>query len=293
MVWAGTTLFADQHNQERPRIIEVNMLGEIIWEYLVPENLGQYTNPGFDVELLPNSDILFVLPRYGVNEISRSGNVVWSYLDKKVSHDADRLPNGNTLVAWGGGDQTSDAQVKEISPEGEVVWAWYAKDHFYKAPYKDIYQEGWTHTNAVSRLPNGNTLISLRNFNFVVEVDPQGSVVRTIGENVFHYPHDPEVLPEGNILLANPPSRAFEIDPKTGKIVWQFAMPEWNTWPVRDADRLPNGNTLITAATKIVEVTTQGEIAWQLTLKGVTFDRAKREHIRLGFYKAERIGIPR
>lgn len=121
MVWAGTTLFSDYHIPERPRIIEVNMLGEIVWEYQVPQNLRQYINPGFDVEWLPNNNILFVLPRNGVYEIDRNGNTVWSYLNNKVSHDADRLPNGYTLVAWGGGDRVSEAQVKEISPKGEIV----------------------------------------------------------------------------------------------------------------------------------------------------------------------------
>ena len=140
--WHGTTLLADNHRLERPRIIEVNMQGQIVWEYVLPQNLREYTNPGFDVEWLPNNNILFVLPRYGVYEINRNGDIVWSYLDKKVSHDADRPPNGNTLVVFGGGDQISDAQVKEINPEGKIVWAWYAKDHFYKSPYKDIYNEG-------------------------------------------------------------------------------------------------------------------------------------------------------
>jgi len=299
MAWPGTTLLPDNHNPESPRVIEVNMLGEIIWEYLVPENLRQYTNPGFDTELLSNNNILFVLPGYGVYEINRNGDIVWSYLDKKVSHDADRLSNGNTLVVFGNEDEVSDAQVKEVNPEGEIVWAWYAKDHFYTSPYKDIYDQGWTHTNAATRLPNGNTLISPRNFSFVIEVDPQGLVIRTIGEGILGSVHDPQILPNGNLLatttragetgLGEPCVRAVEIDPKTGEIVWQSPRFEQEAIPVRDANRLPNGNTLITGSTKIVEVTTEGNIVWQLTLKGVTF--VGPEASALGFYKAERISI--
>ena len=306
MAWPGTTLLPDNHNVERPRIVEVNMLGEIVWEYPVPGSLKRHTNPGFDVEPLPNSNILFVLPKKGVYEIDRNGKIVWSYLDNKVTHDADRLPNGNTLVVCGGDDEVSQAQVKEIDPQGEVVWAWYAKDHFYKAPYKDIYLDGWTHANAVTRLANGNTLISLRNFNFVVEVDPEGSVVRTIGEGVVYYPHDPEALPSGNILvLSQPPllssdplvidtsvefMPAAEIDPKTGGVVWKFMPAQWGSprQLARDANRLPNGNTLITGTTEIVEVTLGGQVAWRLELEAVI---EKGEAPRLGFYKAERIGI--
>ena len=107
--YTGTTLLADNHNLNRPRIIEVNMLGEIVWEYLVPQNIKEYVNPGFDTELLSNNNVLFVLPRNGVYEVSRDGEVVWSYITDKISHDADRLPNGNTIFVFGVNDQTSDA----------------------------------------------------------------------------------------------------------------------------------------------------------------------------------------
>jgi outer membrane protein assembly factor BamB len=293
LVWAGTTLLPDNHNSQKPRIIEVNMLGEIVWQYVLPDNFKHYTNPGFDVELLTSNNILFVLPGKGVYEIDRSGSTVWSYLTPKISHDADRLPNGNTLFAFGFNDQKADAQVKEVNPKGEIVWQWYAKDYFDKPPYDSIYNEGWTHTNAVSRLTNGDTLISLRNFNLVVEVDPKGEVVRTIGEGVLDDQHDPEILPNGNLLAANhnqlpqhqgKPQMALEIDPKTGEIVWQFPVPEQL---LRDANRLPNGNTLITGSTKIVEVTADGKIVWQLTLKGITLTGL--DAAGLGFYKAERI----
>ena len=79
----------------------------------------------------------------------------------------------------------------------------------------------------------------------------------------------------------------MELDSKTGKIVWRFACGR-GIWRVRDADRLPNGNTLITDATKIAEVTPEREIVWLLKVEGVTYE--KQDWPRLGFYKAERIG---
>ncbi len=286
----GTTMLADNHNRGRPRIVELNMKGEIVWEYDLPDHLRRYTNPGFDVERLPNDNVLFVLPGKGIYEIDREGKVVWSHLDRNVSHDADRLSNGNTLYVSGNKDKKKDAQVKEVNPDGMIVWSWYAKDEFDKPPFKYAYNQGWTHTNAVTRMVNGNTLISPRNFNCLVEVDLKGKVVRIIGEEYLQHQHDPEILSNGNILVANhqQPHEAIEIDIHSEAIVWRFALPKRRVWPVRDADRLPNGNTLITGTTLLVEVTPNKEIVWRLKLKSVTF-RSRKDAPARGFYKAQRV----
>ncbi len=280
----GTTFIADNHIRGRPRIIEVNMSGEIVWEYLAPQKRQ------IEAEPLPNKNVLYISRNLGVFEINRSGRIVWSYLTDKIDHDADRLPNGNTIFVFGFGDQKSDAQVTEVNPQGKVVWTWHAKDHFDKPPYNSINDEGWTHTNAVSRLANGNTLISPRNFNFVVEVNPQGANVGIYGKGVFSSQHDPEFLPNGNIIAAlqwrDRPHLAAEFDIKTGKIVWQYALSDRKNWPIRDVNRLPNGNTLITGSTEIIEVTAKGEIVWRLKM---ATSLRKEDHAGLGFYKADRI----
>jgi len=285
----GTTLLPDNRNSDKPKIIEVNMLGEIIWEYDIPQELKRYTNPGFDVELLSNNNILFVLPGNGVYEIDRNKNIVWSYKTTKISHDADRLPNGNTLFVFGNNDLMSDAQVAEINSKGEIVWSWYAKDYFNKEPYQSIKDQGWTHTNAVSRLSNGDTLISIRNFNIVVEVNQKGEIVKTIGEGLMTGQHDPVLLENGNLLFANHgvPEKAVEIN-KNGDVVWEFEISNSKQWPTRDANRLSNGNTLITTTTKIVEVNKDKEIVWTLAIKDVS-KFTRQASAGLGFYKAERI----
>ncbi len=154
-----------------------------------------------------------------------------------------------------------------------------------------INDEGWTHTNAASRLQNGDTLVSLRNFNLTVEVDRDGKVVRTMGEGIMVQQHDPEVEPDGDILFANPgrPPVAIEID-SAGKVVWSYVIPKDTGFsqPVRDADRLQNGNTLITAANRIIEVTPQGKIVWQFRMKDMQFASRNDAESR-GFYKAIRI----
>lgn len=286
---AGTTLLPDNHVSNSPRIIEVNMLGEIVWSYDIPQELKKYSNPGFDVELLSNNNVLFVLPGNGVYEVNRNKEVVWSYKTTKISHDADRLANGNTIFVYGNNDTIGDAQVTEVAPAGNVVWSWYARDHYNMAPYNTLQDQGWTHTNAVSRLANGHTLVSTRNFNMVVEVDALGEVVKTIGGGVMTEQHDPALLENGNMLAANhsTPESAVEIDP-AGNIVWQYDVADSSQYPLRDANRLPNGNTLITTTKKIIEVTPNKEIVWALAIKD-TSAFIGQAAAGLGFYKAERL----
>lgn len=284
----GTTLFADYHDPEHPRIVEVDMAGKIVWEYVLPDELKRYTNPGFDVEKLSNDNVLFVAPLKGVFEIDRKGNIVWAYRNRKVSHDADRLPNGNTLVVFGGRDQKTDAQIKEVNPDGKIVWSWYAKDHFDKPPYNEIYLDGWTHANSVTRMSNGHTLVSLRNFNLVAELDKKGNVVRMVSmEGIGKHPHEPEIQSNGNILVClrdKPWDKVVEIEPDTGKIIWEFQPRGLKL--TRDSDRLPNGNILIVDRTHIYEITPAKEVVWRLTLGAVS---GEKSNLKKFLYKAERI----
>jgi outer membrane protein assembly factor BamB len=295
----GTTLFTDGHDPKNPRIIEVNMPGEIVWEYVLPDNLKRYTQPGFDAEVLSNNNVLIVLPKYGIQEIDRDGNVVWTHRDEKISHDADRLPNGNTIFVFGDNDKKDDAQVKEVNPQGDLVWDWYAKGQFNVTPYDTLERQGWTHTNAVTRLENGNTLISPRNFSLTIEVNPQGEVVWSVDWTALfegasdrgYDPHEPEILPNNHLLVClqwETPYQAVEIDRNSGEVVWKYDREGLRT--ARDCDRLPNGNTLIVGVVEspedsvIFEVTPQGEIVWELKLKDTPAERSPG-----WFYKAQRM----
>ncbi|MBU1701088.1 MAG: aryl-sulfate sulfotransferase [Candidatus Eisenbacteria bacterium] len=295
----GTTLFADLHDTTAPRLVEVNMNGEIVWEYDIPDDVKSYHQPGMDVELLANGNILFVLPRYGIYEIDRDGDVAWSHLDSQVSHDADRLPNGNTIYVFGAGDRFGDTQVKEVNPQGEVIWSWQASDHYNNEPYISCDREGWIHTNAATRLQNGNTLLSLRNFSLTIEIEPQGAVVWEFDwkelypttNPLGHDPHEPE-MQNGNQLLIclqrDAPYQIVELDRNIGQPVWQYHRDHLRT--SRDGDRLPNGNTLIVGVLEdtddsvIFEITNSGEIVWQFKIKDTPATNSPG-----WFYKAQRI----
>ncbi len=295
----GTTLLYDGHDHDAPRVVEVNMEGEVIWEYEIDPNLSE-NRVGVDTELTKDDTVLITLSGYGVFEVNRDGETVWSYFDPDVSHDADRLENGNTLVVFGNRDGAEDAQVKEVNPDGEIVWQWYAQDVYGESEYVGILNGGWTHTNGAERLENGNTLVNIRNFNLTVIVDPEGNIVKEYdwtqyGEDVD--PHEAEANEDAILvcLQRDADYAAVEIDMQTNEIIWEYSTDGIRT--SRDCDRLPNGNTLIVTVmtgkdnnSAIIEVTPDGEIVWQMTLDVPLTE----EDIPGGgpgyFYKAERIG---
>ena len=102
---------------------------------------------------------------------------------------------------------------------------------------------------------------------------------------MFSLQHDPTLLENGNILVFDNGydrlpapfpsfgSRAVEVNPKTNKVVWQFDAGEGPIDKIKfyapivgGAQRLSNGNTLITDGTRghIFEVTNKGEVVWDI-----------------------------
>lgn len=298
-VFPGTVLFTDVSDPRRPVIVEVDAEGHAVWQYNLAKSLvpkDRTPLPLGDATLLANGNILFTVHSKGIFEIDRSGSIIWKHRDREASHEVDRLPNGNTLYNRGWVRRGEDA-VREVTPEGEVVWSWTGLPAFADKRYEDVSSEGWMHVNACHRMDDGTTLISIRNFHTVVRVDRRGEVVwsyrfRSKGKmNDLSTPdgkakgsanHEPEMLENGNMLVAvRKPHAVLEIDPGTGAPVWIWKHPE-GLVTIRDCNRLPNGNTLITGADKIVEVTSEGEIVWEIRAPKTRQDKPFHRAIKIG-----------
>jgi hypothetical protein len=272
------------------RLVEIDRSGKVTWQYLVPDK-----GSVIDARKLPNGDVIYntVDPSLydlafkqaafsggQVTEVDRSGKVVRT-MRLPVTHSVDVLPNGDLLLADAGRNL-----VTETDPTGKVVWSWDAHDHLKAygtgnfAGYQNTLQlinpdtmridEGpeWLHINNAQRLPNGDTLISLRNLNQVVEVNPAGDIVWVFGPEVVKQQHCATVLPNDHLLLVdNGNARVIEVDRTTQKIVWQYG--QGLLLPIQGcAYRLPSGDTLITdsAHNRVVEVTPDKQIVWDMTI---------------------------
>jgi hypothetical protein len=123
----------------------------------------------------------------------------------------------------------------------------------------------------------GQVLLSFRELGAIGVLDPQTKRLRWAARGYWLGQHDPDILPNGNILLFDNygyferpegRSRVVEFDPQTMAIVWQYAGTAEGPFEslIRASqERLANGNTLITESSggRILEVTPAGEIVWQ------------------------------
>ena len=191
-------------------IFEVNLDGVVTWKYQIPDQYQQKGNmrKGADIEWINKSDhFLFVVPEGGIYEVNRKKEIVWSYETDLVSHDADRLPNGNTIFvnAW---DRKEDYQVVEITNDGKKIFTWKISDSGVSCAHEtaDCYRPkrrggppgDYTHVNAVQKFEDGSFLVSLRNLHKVVLIDKTLKVIER--HRRVRAVHDPRF--EGGKLIA-------------------------------------------------------------------------------------------
>lgn len=280
----GTTMLALNYPAQAQRLVELDHDGNTVWTYDLADEMtdrGVGELPGLlsSMEVLDDGNVLFAVYLVGIFEVNRSGDVVWQHLDPGASHDVDRLANGNTLYArtWAG---RGEAQVIEVDGAGETVWSWDGLEafggHVVFGTLSDE-ADGWMHVNEVDRADDGTTLVVIRNFNKLVHVDAAGAVVDTftfrsidgaleVGTRGFvdgERPHGVEFLGEHHFVAATRrPHRIVEVDGQD--IVWSYGDPRLAS--IHDVDRLPDGNTLFSAAGHVAELDGDGRIQWEWDL---------------------------
>jgi len=180
-------------------------------------------------------------------------------------------------------DKMYSDYLAEVTPAGHTVWVWRTWEHL--DPVADGIAEVqaprtlWAQGNSVEELPDGDILASYRPTSTVIRISRKtGKIVWKLGPPTVAGQHAPTLLENGNILIFDngphrlddsvPYSRAIEVDPATNAIVWKYQdKPAWNFFSPRMgcAQRLPNGNTLITESSfgRFFEVTKEGEIVWE------------------------------
>ena len=220
-------------------------------------------------------------------------DVVWEYewYDEMIHwhevHDAVVTDEGEVAII-----DMGKHRVFTVDADGEKTWEWHADDHIDQGtPFFEEHVEGsphvddpstfarqgewddWTHWNDIVETDEGTFWLSVRNYDMLIEVDPEtDEIVDTIGEagnkSFVDHQHNPQYLEEhGTVVIADSGNnRIIEADMETEEILWSYNGPQGDPlqWP-RDADRLPNGNTLITDSrnNRVLEIDPDGEVVWQ------------------------------
>ena len=237
-----------------------------------------------------------------VLEADWNGRILWEVRQPDHHHDGIRLRNGNVLLIClarlpqhlvsqvkGGRPGTEHNGVMyadylvEMTTDGRVVWDWRTWEHL--DPETDCItavqdlREAWTHANGLAEMANGDIVVSFRNISTVIIVDRKtGEVIWKLSAPPLSGQHAPIPLPNGNLLLFDngphrldhtmPFSRVIEVELATKQIVWRYQERreyEFFSPRISNAQRLPNGNTLICEGDfgRFFEVTSEGELVWE------------------------------
>lgn len=264
------------------------------------ESCGPYTAP------CPKTGFRVIDPEPTPHVILEYSFPVRTKTNSEV-HDVERLQSGEYLL--------TDMEHERVFTvkNGTVTWQWNASN-LYNAP-PDPTTTDWLHINDVDVIGEDRFLVSVRNANQLVLIERGQGVVEIINEDVtdsndencrqpnqlaaygegddircgdpstFNHQHNPQWLGPGAVLVADSDNnRVVELHQK-GNGTWE---PAWSLGSAgglrfagpRDADRLPNGNTLITDSRtkRIVVVNESGDVVW-----GVKTERVPYEADRLPY----------
>jgi len=187
------------------------------------------------------------------------------------THDVDRVNDSVVLVA---DISYSDRVFMQNTTTGDIIWEWRISAAF-SNDSGGQFPSDWTHINDVEHLPDGRVMANLRNQDQVVFLNPGEGIQPdwTLGSDdahgVLYEQHNADYIPESRggpaILVADSENnRIVEYQRRDGtwEQSWVWADKRLQ-WP-RDADRLPNGNTLVVDShgSRLLSVAPDGSVAW-------------------------------
>ena len=313
-----------------PTAVMYDMEGEIVWyrEHHMPR-LGDTRY--MDGRVLAQSMGSINEPKRSALEFDLAGDVVWrgpmqpeNTVAGHFNHHFERLPDGNYLTLKNAYHRKVIGDVIVIMrPDHRELWTWNTFD--YIKPRMKLWDGkgnfDYTHGNSlVMDATEGVVYYNARHLSMVFKIQiSTGKILWRLGQGGsfkmdatvkfpwFQQAHAVEVQPNGNILLYDNGlksrgwSRAVEyaLDEKkmTARVAWQysgFPKASWSTLYWGDADRLPNGNTLITAGTwakgqrsHVFEVTPDWKRVWEMRLPLLP-----NSGLSVGMYNSQRMRPP-
>lgn len=256
-------------------ITEVDWDGNITYEAPLPNDAdGRRIVPHHELEELPDGRLLYL---------------GWEWREYPTG------PGGTMIPAEGDIIQIFNPATNQVD------WSWSIFDHYTPLtrptpeeadPALSGFGTDWSHANGIEWDPTNSIFwMSVRHFDALIGVEfPGGNTVEIgpqgMGGFLFSHQHAPELQADGSILLwdngniTNPPQPylplnyqelsyvrqiEFDLNAQTAGEVFSWTDGFYDR-AVGDADRLPNGNILVTHGLqqKLVEIDGQGNKVWEL-----------------------------
>lgn len=248
--------------------------------------------------LFENGDVLAIFAGLGLIRVDKDSKLIWAS-PVSAHHDLDIAPNGDIYVLTREAHMNPHASehfpiledfVSILAPDGREKQRISLLAAIENSAYKDLWLTSKQrvgdifHTNAlklldgraVQSLPafkEGNVLVSMAVLNTIAVVDLEKIRVVWAHRGGFKLQHDPKLLANGRMLLFDnmgepDHSKVIEFNPITGQTHWEYrGTPKapFFTRSCGTANRLPNGNTLISESDngRAFEITPDGEIVWE------------------------------
>lgn len=247
-------------------IQELDWEGNVLWEY-------QDSQMTHDFEVMPDGGIVYIK---------------WHLSKPSFAEKVRGGMRTATTSVW-------TNELVRVDREKNIIWTWKPDDHLDPTKYvlsPLIPRFDWAHINSVRYIENNPVthtpayLISARDISTVFLIDEKtGSVIWETTGGYLSLQHDATLTDKGTILIfdnglfRNVPRPALlsglgEVDPVTNKVVWIYTggpsvleKAQFASSIMSGAQRLPNGNTLITLSmmNTLLEVTPDGDIVWKYT----------------------------
>jgi len=249
--------------------------------------------------LFENGDLLAIHEGLGLIKLDKNSKLIWAR-PNRAHHDVQILPNGNIAVLTRKARASREFGFKRailedfvviLGPDGrDKVRSSLLKAFERSREYGDIWKNAprrWGdvfHTNSVEvldgrfadrnpALAKGNYLLSSRALSTVFVVDPRSERVVWALRSSFKAQHDARMLDTAELMLLDNRGQegasAVQIyDPATSKLKWEYRGTKEHPFYTRScgaAQRLPNGNTLVTESDngRAFEITEDDTIVWE------------------------------
>lgn len=298
LAYAGLNLVVSGH---APVATLMDMAGNVLhtWTCTLDGAIPGYVKPAHVRDaareswrrafLYPDGSLLAIFEGMALIKIDKDSRVLWSYT-AGCHHDMQVLPDGNIYVLTSEPrDGVIDNGLALLDAKGKELRRVSLLDCFRASSYAPLLvglpaHGDVLHVNTVNLLggamaetipafTTGNLLISSLTLNTIAVVDFQQATVPWALTGLTIAQHEPNLLASGNILIfdnrgAGETSRVLEINPVTHEIAWRHppegGTPFYSEW-CGSAQRLPNGNTLITETDngRAFEVAPNHKLVWE------------------------------